>query len=172
MLRTLLPTACSQDLENRGAEDELQRPSFKAALGFWWKLGWISFGGTAARIAIMHDELVEQKRFDDAHDLVPGNARILNSGHKPSLASTSLWQIPQAATLIRTHPGCGVGIVRSTISKTAPGLETCATLIVANATVVITPPVNSVHCAWSGFLSHATIRHEGVAAKPVNSFVK
>jgi chromate transporter len=40
-----------------------QRPSFKAALRFWCKLGWVSFGGTAAHIAIMHDELVEKKRW-------------------------------------------------------------------------------------------------------------
>ena len=39
-------------------KDTLQRPSFKAALPFWCKLGWISFGGTAAHIALMHDELV------------------------------------------------------------------------------------------------------------------
>jgi chromate transporter len=41
----------------------LQQPSFKEALRFWCKLGWISFGGTAAYIAIMHDELVEKKRW-------------------------------------------------------------------------------------------------------------
>ena len=41
----------------------VQRPSFREALGFWFKLGWISFGGTAAHIAIMHDDLVEKKRW-------------------------------------------------------------------------------------------------------------
>jgi chromate transporter len=38
----------------------VQRPSFKEALRFWFKLGWISFGGTAAHIAIMHNDLVEK----------------------------------------------------------------------------------------------------------------
>jgi chromate transporter len=42
---------------------EAQRPSFREALRFWFKLGWISFGGTAAHIAIMHDDLVEKKRW-------------------------------------------------------------------------------------------------------------
>src|ERR1700747_828355 len=40
-----------------------QRPSFRAALRFWFKLGWTSFGVTAAHVAIMHDELVEKKRW-------------------------------------------------------------------------------------------------------------
>ena len=40
-----------------------QRPSFGEALRFWFKLGWITFGGTAAHLAIMHDELVEKKRW-------------------------------------------------------------------------------------------------------------
>ncbi|MEI8030926.1 MAG: chromate efflux transporter [Comamonadaceae bacterium] len=37
--------------------------SFFAALKFWLKLGFISFGGPAGQIAIMHRELVEQKRW-------------------------------------------------------------------------------------------------------------
>ena len=36
---------------------------FRDALGFWLKLGFISFGGPAGQIAIMHRELVEQKRW-------------------------------------------------------------------------------------------------------------
>jgi len=45
--------------------DQQQRntPSLREALGFWWKLGWISFGGTAAHLAIMHSELVEKRQW-------------------------------------------------------------------------------------------------------------
>ncbi|MGH8492001.1 MAG: chromate efflux transporter [Moraxellaceae bacterium] len=37
--------------------------SFREALKFWWKLGWISFGGPAGQISIMHKELVEERRW-------------------------------------------------------------------------------------------------------------
>ena len=37
--------------------------SFREALRFWWKLGFISFGGPAGQIAIMHRELVERFRW-------------------------------------------------------------------------------------------------------------
>jgi chromate transporter len=38
-------------------------PTFKEALRFWVKLGFISFGGPTGQIAIMHTELVERKQW-------------------------------------------------------------------------------------------------------------
>ena len=37
--------------------------SFREALAFWFKLGFISFGGPAGQIAILHQELVERRRW-------------------------------------------------------------------------------------------------------------
>lgn len=40
-----------------------RKVSLREAFGFWLKLGFISFGGPAGQIAIMHQELVEQRRW-------------------------------------------------------------------------------------------------------------
>ena len=42
---------------------EPARVSFTDAFRFWLKLGFISFGGPAGQIAIMHQELVERRRW-------------------------------------------------------------------------------------------------------------
>src|SRR3569833_5274 len=36
---------------------------FRTALGYWFKLGFISFGGPAGQISLMHQELVERRRW-------------------------------------------------------------------------------------------------------------
>src|SRR5256885_11163263 len=40
--------------------DEPKAPSRAEAFRYWWKLGWISFGGPAGQIAIMHHDLGER----------------------------------------------------------------------------------------------------------------
>jgi len=45
------------------ANGERQPLSWREALPFWLKLGFISFGGPAGQIAIMHQELVERRRW-------------------------------------------------------------------------------------------------------------
>ncbi len=42
---------------------DTRRVSFGEAFRFWVKLGFISFGGPAGQIAIMHRELVERRRW-------------------------------------------------------------------------------------------------------------
>lgn len=39
-------------------------------IAFWWKLGWISFGGPAAQIALLHDELVSRKQYLSEHQFL------------------------------------------------------------------------------------------------------
>lgn len=41
--------------------------SFRAAVAVWWRIGWLSFGGPAGQIALMHRILVEEKRWIDEH---------------------------------------------------------------------------------------------------------
>lgn len=47
-------------------DDPLSSPSaisLREAFWFWLKLGFISFGGPAGQISIMHQELVERRRW-------------------------------------------------------------------------------------------------------------
>jgi chromate transporter len=70
-------------------------PGFREALRFWWKLGWISFGGPAGQIAIMHQELVERRRWlSEDHFLHALNFCMLLPGPEAQQLATYLgWRL-------------------------------------------------------------------------------
>jgi len=68
-----------------------QRPDFIEALRFWLLLGWISFGGPAGQIAIMHTELVERRRrVDEASFMRAPNFCMLLPGPEAMQLATFL----------------------------------------------------------------------------------
>jgi chromate transporter len=92
-------------------------PTFREALRFWLKLGFVSFGGPAGQIAIMHRELVEryrwisERRFLHALNycmLLPGpEAQQLATyigwllhGTRGGIAAGALFVLPSLAILI------------------------------------------------------------------------
>src|SRR5581483_10814772 len=65
------------------------RPSFREALRFWLKLGFISFGGPTGQIAAMHTELVERKGWiDERHFLDALNFCMLLPGPEATQLAT------------------------------------------------------------------------------------
>ena len=55
-------------MENR--TEKIEEVSFREAFKFWLKLGFISFGGPAGQIALMHRELVERKKWISDEDFL------------------------------------------------------------------------------------------------------
>ncbi|QIF01151.1 chromate efflux transporter [Roseimicrobium sp. ORNL1] len=70
-------------------------PTFREALQFWIKLGFISFGGPAGQIAIMHKELVEKRRWiSEPHFLHALNFCMLLPGPEAQQLATYLgWRL-------------------------------------------------------------------------------
>jgi len=70
-------------------------PTFLEALRYWLKLGFISFGGPAGQIAIMHKELVERRRWiSESHFLHALNFCMLLPGPEAQQLATYLgWRL-------------------------------------------------------------------------------
>ncbi len=70
-------------------------PRFSEAVRFWFRLGLISFGGTAAHIAIMHDGLVERRRWIDNEEFFHalGHCMILPGPEAQQLAIYLGWKL-------------------------------------------------------------------------------
>lgn len=70
-------------------------PSFREAMRYWLKLGFISFGGPAGQIALMHRELVEKRRWiGESHFLHALNFCMLLPGPEAQQLATYLgWRL-------------------------------------------------------------------------------
>jgi chromate transporter len=84
-----------QGYQSCPAAEVTVHPPFSKALRFWIKLGFISFGGPAGQIAIMHRELVEKNRWiSDAHFLHALNFCMLLPGPEAQQLATYLgWRL-------------------------------------------------------------------------------
>ncbi len=75
--------------------EDSSMPTFSQALRYWLKLGFISFGGPAGQIAIMHKELVDKRRWiSDSHFLHALNFCMLLPGPEAQQLATYLgWRL-------------------------------------------------------------------------------
>ena len=82
-------------------------PRFRVALAFWLRLGFISFGGPAAQIGVLHAELVERRRWvSEARFLHALNYCMLLPGPEAQQLATYLgWM------LHKTPGGLAAGIL-------------------------------------------------------------
>jgi len=80
---------------------------FGEALGFWLKLGFISFGGPAGQIAILHRELVERRRWiSESRFLHALNYCMLLPGPEAQQLATYIGWL-----LHRTRGGLAAGVL-------------------------------------------------------------
>lgn len=91
--------------------------SFREALRFWFALGFVSFGGLAGQIAIMHTELVERRRWISEKRFLhalnycmvqPGPVGHLRLLSRPRLAGSDR---PLGAAEDETKAAAGLGYV-------------------------------------------------------------
>jgi len=82
-------------------------PTQSEALRYWFRLGWISFGGPAGQIAIMHRELVDEKRWiSEARFLHALNYCMVLPGPEATQLATYIGWL-----LHRTRGGLTAGIL-------------------------------------------------------------
>lgn len=137
-----------------GDEPAIVHPTFREALRFWFKLGWISFGGPAGQIAIMHAELVDRRRWVSENHflhalnycmLLPGpEAQQLATyigwllhGARGAIIAGSLFILPSMAILwLLSYLYCTVGTI-GWVAALFSGLKPAVAAIIAAAVLRI-----------------------------------
>ena len=95
-----------ESLSEAPQSDEL-RVSFREAIRVWTKIGWLSFGGPAGQIALMHKELVEERKWiDESRFLHALNYCMLLPGPEAQQLATYIGWL-----MHRTRGGIAAGLL-------------------------------------------------------------
>lgn len=141
-------------------------PSFARALGFWLKLGCLSFGGPAAQIAMMQAELVDRLRWIDQYaflrglnfcTLLPGpEAQQLATyagwrlhGLRGGIAAGTLFVLPGALVLLALSWLLAEGRELPAVAAVFDGLKPVVVAIVAHAALRIGRRALASWQAWA-----------------------
>jgi chromate transporter len=105
-------------------------PPFRVALACWARIGWISFGGPAGQIALMHRMLVEERRWIDENRFLQGlNFCMLLPGPEAQQLATYIgWRLHGVrggvmAGLLFVLPGAAVIFILSVLYLQYRGLS-------------------------------------------------
>ena len=147
--------------------------SFGAALRFWLKLGFISFGGPAGQIAIMHAEVVERRRWlSEGRFLHALNYCMLLPGPEAQQLATYIGWLMHgrwgglAAGLLFVLPSLGI-LVALSWAYMAYGSQP----LVAAVFDGVKPAVVAIvlHAAWR--IGRRALRHRALWALAAAAFV-
>ena len=108
-----------------------ERPDFREALRFWARLGFVSFGGPAGQIAILHRELVEKRRWI-SEDRFSAGLYVDRVQSLPRLAG-ALRAIGAAVTGVIASLGLdyGIAVLLPLGAAESPDLFALATILAA-----------------------------------------
>jgi chromate transporter len=147
--------------------------SFAEAFRFWLKLGFISFGGPAGQIAIMHQELVERRRWiSEKRFLHALNYCMLLPGPEATQLATYIgWMMHRtpgglAAGLLFVLPSLFILIALSYVYMAHGSVPAIAGLLYG-----IKPAVVAVVLAAAWRIGSRALRHRALWAISVAAFV-
>jgi chromate transporter len=134
------------------AADQPERVSFREALGVWAKIGFLSFGGPAGQIALMHHELVEKRKWiDERRFLHALNYCMLLPGPEAQQLATYIgWMMHRtrgglAAGLLFVLPGFFMMLGLSAVYVGLGDVPAVAALLFGLKAAVLAVVVEAVH---------------------------